>query len=109
MGAQIFAVLLQSPILLGLALHGGDYEFHRVWEVPLASSSQLMYASRHVVCCLPVPYPSSWADDVQEGEAQVDGILISCDVSAYSGNRLSVTCLGIDAGFGYLRPVEPFA
>ena len=76
--------------LEGLALHGNDFEFQKVWEVPLASSSQLMYLSRHVFCCLPVPNPSSWTHDVQEGKAQVDGIIVRCVVSTYPGHRLGV-------------------
>ena len=78
MGAQLFtAVLLHFAGLKGLAVHGSDFELHKVWEVPLACSSQLMYPSRHISCRLPVTFPSSWTHDIQEGKALVDFFILN--------------------------------
>ena len=69
---RLGAPVVQCTKLQRLARHNVDLEFHEVREVPLASSSQLMYPSWHIVCCLLIPFPISWTHQVQEGETQVD-------------------------------------
>jgi len=50
----------------------------------------LMYPSRHIVCCLLIPFPATWTHHVKEGETQVDDFVFCCLVSTDPGHRLCV-------------------